>query len=102
MPTRIKIGFVPAKMAIEGLSSDQAIWKDSTGNHSIIEIVSHIMFWNERNLRAFKGEAIDEFSNDNEETFLYKNAADWPNAVARLDSVQRNGNEPLRMQLMIR
>ncbi len=47
--------FVPTKKAIDGLTLEQSNWKDSSDNHSIGELVSHLIFWNELNLRAFKG-----------------------------------------------
>lgn len=80
--------FVPTKTAIEGLNYDQAAWKDSTANHSIIEIVSHLIFWNERVLKAFKAEQIPDFDNDNEKTFIEDHSLDWNAAVFKLDSIQ--------------
>jgi len=61
--------FVPVKTAIEGLSYEQASLKDSTDNHSIIEIVSHLIFWNERILKALREEDVSDFDNNNEITF---------------------------------
>ncbi len=48
--------YVPLHIAIEELTSEQANWKDSTQNHSICELVSHLIFWNERILIAFHGD----------------------------------------------
>ena len=80
--------FVPTKTAIEELTLEQSNWKDSTGNHSIGELVSHIIFWNEMNLKAFKGEKVHEFIGDNKETFQKNNGEDWQNAIEKLDSIQ--------------
>ncbi|SMG15019.1 DinB family protein [Arenibacter troitsensis] len=80
--------FVPTKTAIEGLTHEQSNWKDSTENHSIGELVSHLIFWNEVNLKAFKGEKLPEFNNDDKETFNKSNAGDWKIAYRRLDSIQ--------------
>ena len=60
--------FVPTKIAIQGLSTEQSNWKDSTENHSIAELVSHLSFWNGMNLRAFKGEDMSDFDVDNNAT----------------------------------
>lgn len=81
--------FVPVKTAIDGLNYEQAIWKDSTDNHSIIEIVAHLIFWNERVLKTFKEEDLSEFKDKNEVTFNFGNeAAAWTNRVSKLDSIQ--------------
>ncbi len=80
--------FVPTKKAIEGLTLEQSNWKDSTENNSIGELVSHLIFWNEQNLKAFKGEKVPEFKGDNKETFKKYNGQDWKNATKKLDSIQ--------------
>ena len=48
--------FVPVKVAIEGLTSEQAAWKDATDNHSIAQLENHLIFWNKQQLAKFKGE----------------------------------------------
>jgi len=85
--------FVPLKIATEGLTAEQANWKDSTGNHSIGELVSHLIFWNERNLLAFQGNKLPGFSGNNEETFVKFTGTDWELALSKLDSVQTMLNE---------
>ncbi|MEM9650247.1 MAG: DinB family protein, partial [Bacteroidota bacterium] len=80
--------FVPTKIAIEGLSAEQSNWKDSTENHSIGELVSHLTFWSEMNLKAFKGEDMSDFEVDNETTFKEYTDEEWESLVAKLDSVQ--------------
>ncbi|APQ16034.1 DinB family protein [Maribacter hydrothermalis] len=80
--------FVPTKKAIEGLTVEQSNWKDSTENHSIGELVSHLIFWNEMNLKSFKGEEVSEFNGENKETFKKNNTVDWEIAKQRLDSIQ--------------
>ncbi len=80
--------FVPTKAAIEGLTAEQSNWKDSTENHSIGELVSHIVFWSEVNLRGFKGEEMPGFEVDNETTFQNYTEEEWQNLTAKLDSIQ--------------
>lgn len=80
--------YAPMKAAIEGLTAEQANWRDSSGNHSIGQLVAHLIFWNERNLIAFRGNKPPDFSGNNEETFTSFNPADWEQAVARLDSIE--------------
>lgn len=38
--------FVPAKIAIARLTPKEAAWKDETENHSIAQLVNHLIFWN--------------------------------------------------------
>ncbi|WP_040495326.1 DinB family protein [Fulvivirga imtechensis] len=80
--------YVPVKDAVEGLTVDQANWKDSTSNHSIGELVSHLAFWNERILIAFHGNSPPDFDGNNELTFKTFNREDWNYAVQKLDSIQ--------------
>ena len=80
--------FVPAKTAMEGLTAEQAHWKGSTENHSIAQLVSHLTFWNEMSLKAFKGDSIPDFMGENEETFEIYTETDWKTTVRKLDSVQ--------------
>ncbi len=80
--------FVPASVAVEGLTAEQARWKDKSGNHSISELVNHLIFWNERALENFKGQKPAAYDGNNEETFN-KNmeSGSWSAAVEKLDSV---------------
>lgn len=80
--------FVPIKIAINGLTPEQVNWKDSTQNHSIGELVSHLTFWNDMYLRALKGEDFSDFDIDNETTFLIYTEKDWKKVATKLDSVQ--------------
>ena len=87
--------FVPLKNATQGLTAEQANWKDSTGNHSIGELVSHLIFWNERNLTAFRGMSMPDFSGNNEETFQFTPTT-WQEALDRLDSIHSGLDETLK------
>ena len=80
--------FVPTKIAIQGLSAEQSNWKDSTENHSIAELVSHLSFWSGMNLRAFKGEDMSDFDVDNNTTFKKYTDQEWRELVIKLDSIQ--------------
>lgn len=80
--------FVPTHVAVQGLTAEQSNWKDSTDNHSIGELVSHLAFWNERVLIAFQGNTPPDFNDDNEITFRQFDAVQWEAAVRKLDSIQ--------------
>jgi hypothetical protein len=44
--------FVPVNIAIEGLTPEQANWTDGSGNHSIAQLTSHLIFWNNQVLAS--------------------------------------------------
>jgi uncharacterized damage-inducible protein DinB len=79
--------FVPANTAVEGLTSQQASWKDGSGNHSIGQLTNHLIFWNRQSLAKFKGEQPAKFSGNNDETFNSFDAKQWNASVQQLDSV---------------
>ncbi len=80
--------FAPMTKALEGLSPEQAKWKDSSSNNSIAQSLSHLIFWNRRVLKAFLGETVEDFREDNTVTFNQFNTQDWLLVVKTLDSVQ--------------
>lgn len=83
----IKDWFVPADSAVAGLTAAQAMWKDSSENHSVAQLTNHLIFWNQQILAELKGEKPVAFSGDNKETFSGVNETTWPLAVQKLDSV---------------
>ena len=79
--------FVPANTAVEGLTAEQASWTDGKGNHSVGQLVNHLIFWDRRSLAKFKGEPEEKFSGNNDETFNAFDAKKWNDAVKQLDQV---------------
>ncbi len=79
--------FVPAMVAVKGLTAEQANWKDGKGNHSVGQLTYHLLFWNKRNLMNLKGEKPGQFSGNNDETFDNFDAKKWDDTVKELDSV---------------
>jgi uncharacterized damage-inducible protein DinB len=80
--------FVPASKSVEGMTVDQANWKDGNANHSVGQLVAHLVFWNRQQLAAWRGEKPSAFSGNNDETFGGKlDAAAWEKAVKDLDAV---------------
>ncbi len=78
--------FVPANVAVEGLTAEQANWKDGKGNHSVGQLVNHLIFWNSEELAKFKGEPPPKYSGNNDDTFNF-DAKQWTAAVKQLDEV---------------
>jgi uncharacterized damage-inducible protein DinB len=79
--------FVPASVALQGVTPEQASWRDGKGNHSIGQLAYHLVFWNQQVLAKFKGQAPAKFSGNNEETFNSFDAKTWASTVQQLDSV---------------
>ena len=79
--------FVPPTIAIAGLTPEQANWKDSSNNHSIAQLTTHLIFWNKQMLDKFEGKKPDAFNGNNKETFSPVDASSWNAATQRLDSV---------------
>ena len=79
--------FASAKEAVEGVTAEQANWRDGKGNHSIGQLTAHLVFWNRQQLAKFKGEKPADFSGDNDETFNRFDAAKWTATVKELDEV---------------
>lgn len=83
----VKDWFVPVNIAVEGLTPEQAKWKDNSGNHSVGQLASHLIFWNLQQLAKFKGEKPPVFKDSNDETFNRFDNDNWPATVKQLDSV---------------
>src|SRR5690349_1401164 len=61
--------FVSANIAVDGLTAEQASWKDGKGNHSVGQLTHHLVFWNERVLQEMSGKKPADFNGKNDETF---------------------------------
>jgi hypothetical protein len=79
--------FVPANIAVDGLTAKQAMWTDGSGNHSVGQLATHLIFWNERLLKNFRNEPKDKFSGNNDETFNSFDEKSWDATVKKLDEV---------------
>ena len=79
--------FVPANIAVKGLTAEQASWTDGKGNHSVGQLAHHLVFWNRQSLARLKGEAPEKFSGNNEETFDKFDSKAWNDTVQQLDQV---------------
>ena len=58
--------FVPIDVAVEGLTAEQASWKDGSGNHSVGPLTNHLLYWNRQDLAKLKGEPKEKFSGNND------------------------------------
>ena len=78
--------FAPANNAVDGLTAEQASWKDGKGNHSVGELVNHLIYWNSEELTKFKGETPPKYSGNNDDTFRF-DASQWSSSVKKLNEV---------------
>ena len=81
--------FVPANIAVKGLTAEQASWRDNKGNHSVGQLAYHLVYWNRRNLANLRGEKLEKFSGNNDETFDNFDAKKWNETVQQLDDVMK-------------
>lgn len=79
--------FVPVSVALDGVTAEQAVWKDGSGNHSIGQLANHLLFWNERQLVKFRGQKPVPFDGNNEETFNAFTKEQWTETVKKLNEV---------------
>jgi len=79
--------FVPANVAVAGITAEQASWTDGKGNHSIGQLAYHLIFWNRQELAKFNGVTPEKFSGDNNETFDAFDAKKWDATVKELDQI---------------
>jgi uncharacterized damage-inducible protein DinB len=79
--------FVDGDTAVAGLTPEQASWRDGKGNHSVGQLLYHLVFWNHRTLARLKGEPESKFSGNNEETFDSFDAKRWSDTVRQYDEV---------------
>ncbi len=103
--------FVSISDAVAGLSVEQAKWHDGSGNHSVWQIVNHLIFWNGRLLMRFRGGIPPPMEGDNDGTFLGDLAgeAEWKGAVKKIDDILgefetrlRNTDDSFLMQKAIK
>jgi len=81
------VWFVPITVGVDGLTAEQASWQPPAGGHSVGQLTYHLLFWNRRNLVKFKGEALEKFGGDNDETFVKFDAKQWNDTVRQLDQL---------------
>jgi hypothetical protein len=79
--------FAPLNVAIDGITADQANWKEKGKDHSIAELTTHIIFWNQDELSKFLNEPGAKYSGDNNQTFSAVTKESWPATVKKADSI---------------
>ena len=86
--------FVSVKNAVAGLTAEQAAWRPDGADNSIWEEVNHIIFWNERWIRRYRGELTYPEDIENTGTFR-SDETDWQKTLETLDAVMDEWREIL-------
>jgi uncharacterized damage-inducible protein DinB len=82
--------FVAVKNAVQNLSARDAALKPENADNSIWGILAHLNFYNERYLKRFKGETLENLELENSGTFAGAENAlekEWNFEVEKFDSV---------------
>ncbi|AET69703.1 Protein of unknown function (DUF664) [Desulfosporosinus orientis DSM 765] len=83
--------FAPLSIVLRGLTAEQAAKRGGQSENSIIGIVHHLVFWNERYLQKFKQGFVSPLGISNAKTFKNIDSdeitEDWNNLRQRLDNV---------------
>lgn len=78
--------FVAVNDALSDLTPESASWNSGSENHSIWQILHHLIFWNERWLMKFKGMQVPKMEGDNKSTFsIAASKEDWDKSVMHID-----------------
>jgi uncharacterized damage-inducible protein DinB len=88
--------FVSFEKAVAGLTPEQANWKKSDSENSIWELISHLVFWNERFLYRFKNNVITKMEGNNDSTFTYLSESKWDQVLARFNVVMSDWIETIK------
>lgn len=82
--------FVALKNTFKNLSAENAAWKPDGVDNSIWAIIRHLNYYNERYLKRFNGEPVEDSHLENSETFLGTEIGSeeaWQAEIERFDRV---------------
>lgn len=77
--------------SLEGLTPEQAAWTPAPGRHSIWQIVLHMIFWRENELRRFatgQAPSKQEIATRNFPEITDKSASSWNDVRAQFNATQ--------------
>ncbi|MEO8446067.1 MAG: DinB family protein [bacterium] len=79
--------FPTIQKALAGLTLEQANRKEGTANHSIQQLVNHLIFWNERYLLRFTERPLSEMKKSEEDVTFEIDVKEWDKTLVKLNSV---------------
>src|SRR6266478_3391694 len=76
------------KPLLKGVTAEQACRNPETGRHSILQLVWHIAYWDEIDLRRFNGEVVDAPLNNPDDWLPNRRVSEgeWQAALTRLSN----------------
>ncbi|MCJ2145975.1 MULTISPECIES: DinB family protein [Bacillus] len=79
--------FVCFQTASADLTESQARQKGEGSENSILEIANHLIFYNERYLKRFKGIPVPAFDYTIDDTFVNKSGLGWEESRQELNTI---------------
>jgi uncharacterized damage-inducible protein DinB len=79
--------FPTLQKALGGLIQEQVIWNDGSSNHSILQLVHHLIFWNERYLYRFKEKPLPEMKKSDTDLTFEISVKEWDATLKKLNEV---------------
>jgi len=83
--------FAPMNVALRGLTADLAVQRVRQSVNSILGIVHHLVFYNERYLQRFKQGSVPKIVKSISETFEYNDSGEitevWDDLQKKLDNL---------------
>ena len=79
--------FVPLTKAVDGLTMEQAQWNNGSSNHSILQLVHHLIFWNERYLLRFKELPLPPVKESDIDPTFEMELNGWDSTLKKLNEV---------------
>ena len=87
--------FVAVRNAVEGVTAEQAAWKPADRQHSIWELVTHLIHDSNACLQRFQGIEYNSPAANNDETFDPVGGS-WEADVERFDAIMAKWREVLK------
>ncbi len=79
--------FVSLNDALKNLTAEQSTQKPAKDLPSIFEIVTHLIYWNERHIKNITSQPFDTTLTDNEQSFIKTTIRDWEELHKKADVV---------------
>ena len=79
--------YVPVMQSLTGLTDEQSRWQEPGIEHSIAQLVQHIIYWNRLELDKFLSQPATMQEMSNNETFAQPAAGAWNGLVQQLDKI---------------
>lgn len=77
---------IPFKQSVEHLTEDEAFWTPANDSHSIVEIIQHLLYWNETWQTRYRESRVDAVPSigDNHKSFIIPDNATFAELRDRL------------------